>query len=62
MLIDEQVEEGVWRGRGYMDAPEIDGEVIVNGQDLQPGMFVPVEIVERNDYDLVGVAVEDDES
>ena len=62
VLIDEQVEEGVWRGRGYMDAPEIDGEVIVNGQDLQPGMFVPVEIVERNDYDLVGVAVEDDES
>ena len=60
VLIDEQVEEGLWRGRGYMDAPEIDGEVLVSGQDIQPGMFVPVEIVERNDYDLVGVAVDDD--
>ena len=59
VLIDEQVEEGLWRGRGYMDAPEIDGEVLVSGDDLQPGMFVPVEIVERRDYDLVGVAVDE---
>jgi len=48
-------------GRGYMDAPEIDGAVFVSGEDLQPGMFVPVEIVQRKDYDLVGIAVEDDQ-
>ena len=24
VLIDEQLEEGIWVGRGYMDAPEID--------------------------------------
>ncbi|MDB5346956.1 MAG: ribosomal protein methylthiotransferase [Schlesneria sp.] len=60
VLIDDQVEEGLWRGRGYMDAPEIDGEVFVSGEDLQPGMFVPVEIVERRDYDLVGIAVSDE--
>lgn len=60
VLIDEQVQEGLWRGRGYMDAPEIDGEVFVSGEDLQPGMFVPVEIVERRDYDLVGIAVSDE--
>ncbi len=59
VLIDEPVEEGLWRGRGYMDAPEIDGEVLVSGEDLQPGMFVPVEIVERRDYDLVGIAVDE---
>ncbi len=60
VLIDEQVEEGLWRGRGYMDAPEIDGEVFVSGEDLQTGMFVPVEILERRDYDLVGIAVSDE--
>lgn len=60
VLIDEQLEEGVWLGRGYMDAPEIDGDVIVSGEGLQPGMFVPVEIVERRDYDLVGIAQSDD--
>ena len=60
VLIDEPLEEGVWVGRGYMDAPEIDGEVIVSGQDLQPGMFVPVEIVERREYDLVGIAQSDE--
>jgi ribosomal protein S12 methylthiotransferase len=62
VLIDEQLEDGIWVGRGYMDAPEIDGAVFVSGEDLQPGMFVPVEIVQRKDYDLVGVAVADDES
>lgn len=60
VLIDDQVEEGLWRGRGYMDAPEIDGEVFVSGEDLQPGMFVPVEIVERRDYDLVGIVTSDE--
>ena len=62
VLIDEQLEDGIWVGRGYMDAPEIDGAVFVSGEDLQPGMFVPVEIVQRKDYDLVGMAVDDDES
>ena len=61
VLIDEQLEEGIWVGRGYMDAPEIDGAVFVSGEDLQPGMFVPVEIVQRKDYDLVGIALDDED-
>lgn len=60
VLIDEQVEEGLWRGRGYMDAPEIDGEVFVSGEDLQPGIFVPVDVIERRDYDLVGIVTSDE--
>jgi ribosomal protein S12 methylthiotransferase len=60
VLIDDQVKEGLWRGRGYMDAPEIDGEVFVGGEDLQAGMFVPVQIVERRDYDLVGIVSNDE--
>ncbi len=55
-LIDEEVEEGVWVGRTYADAPEIDGVVYVEGENLTPGEFVPVEILERRDYDWVGQA------
>lgn len=56
-LIDEEVGDGVWSGRFFCDAPEIDGVVYVSGENLQVGQFVPVEIVERRDYDLVGVAI-----
>jgi ribosomal protein S12 methylthiotransferase len=67
VLIDEPVEcepegepgasaTGVWTGRAYCDAPEIDGVVYVAGENLQPGQMVAVEIVERRGYDLVGEA------
>jgi len=56
ILIDDQVEEGVYIGRSFADAPEIDSNVFVSGEDLEIGSFVPVEIVRREDYDLIGVA------
>ncbi len=59
VLIDEQLEEGVWAGRTFADAPEIDSTVFVSGEDLQPGDLVPVEILERRDYDLIGAVSED---
>ena len=67
VLIDEEIGDGVYVGRCYADAPEIDANVIVRGVDLRPGDMVPVEIMEREDYDLVGmvadvVAEETDES
>ncbi len=55
VLIDTQVEEGVWVGRTFADAPEIDSSVIVSGDNLHVGQMVPVEILERQDYDLVGI-------
>ncbi|HVJ69523.1 MAG TPA: 30S ribosomal protein S12 methylthiotransferase RimO [Caulifigura sp.] len=58
-LIDDEVEPGVWSGRTYADAPEIDGTVYVQGENLEPGQFVPVEIVERQDYDWVAVVSEE---
>ncbi len=58
VLIDEQVQENVWVGRTYADAPEIDGTVFVQGENLTIGQFVPVEIVGTQDYDLVGEAVD----
>jgi ribosomal protein S12 methylthiotransferase len=61
VLIDEPLEEGAWVGRSFADAPEIDGNVFVAGENLEPGQIVPVEIVERKDYDLVGVVIEEEE-
>jgi ribosomal protein S12 methylthiotransferase len=60
VLIDEQVEDSVWSGRSYADAPEIDGTVFVLGEGLEVGQFVPVTITERQDYDLVGTYGEDE--
>ena len=56
-LIDEPIEEGVWAGRIYADAPEIDGTVYVqSAEPLAVGSLIPVEITARQEYDLVGSA------
>jgi ribosomal protein S12 methylthiotransferase len=47
-------EDGVWLGRSYADAPEIDGVTYVVGRKIRPGTFVPVTIVDAQGYDLVG--------
>jgi len=55
VLIDTPAERGVWQGRTYADAPDIDGAVFVSGEAIGPGEMLPVEIVARRGYDLVGV-------
>jgi len=60
VLIDCQVDDQFWLGRTYADAPEIDGNVYVSGDGINVGDFVPVEMIERRDYDLVGVYEPDD--
>ena len=55
VLIDGQVDDQFWVGRTYADAPEIDGNVYVSGEGIEVGDFIPVEMIERRDYDLVGV-------
>jgi ribosomal protein S12 methylthiotransferase len=59
VLLDAPVpgEKNAWLGRGYADAPDVDGVVFVTGKKLKVGQLVPVEIVATSDYDLVGVAV-----
>lgn len=58
VLIDEQDENdrGIYVGRTYADAPEVDGQVFVHtGQkELKPGDFVEVKITDTLEYDLVG--------
>jgi ribosomal protein S12 methylthiotransferase len=47
-------EEQMWEGRYEGQAPEIDGVVYIQGEQLTPGMFVPVEVTEVTEYDLIG--------
>ena len=53
----EQLDENLWVGRCFADAPEIDGVTYVTGENVEVGTLTPVEIVQRRDYDLVGEAV-----
>jgi ribosomal protein S12 methylthiotransferase len=61
VLLDAQVDENTWVGRTFADAPEIDSQVYVEGEGLEIGEFVAVQIEAREDYDLIGVAVDDEE-
>lgn len=60
VLVDGPAGSDAWVGRCFTDAPEIDACTYISGKNLQPGQMVPVEILRRDDYDLIGVAVEDD--
>ena len=60
-ILDEQLEDGFWLGRIYADAPEIDGNVFIKADNVKAGDLIPVEIVERREYDLVAIQSTDDE-
>ena len=54
ILIDAPAPEaGLWVGRSYADAPDVDGVVFVAGRDLEPGDLVRCSIVASDGYDLV---------
>lgn len=45
-------------GRSYMDAPDIDGNIIfTSGYRIDEGDIVPVEIFDKDEYSLIGEAV-----
>ena len=52
-------QEGVWVGRTYADAPQVDPVVYVTAQEepLAAGRWIRCEIVAAQGYDLVGVPV-----
>jgi len=52
-------EQGVYCGRTYKDAPDIDGMVFIPIQkELMSGEFIKVRIKEAYEYDLVGEMIE----
>lgn len=59
VLIDSAIpdEPTAFIGRTVADAPDVDCVAYVTGEGLKPGDLVPCEVVARNDYDLVTVAV-----
>lgn len=53
------VDDDVYVGRTYRDAPNVDGIVFVSAPyELISGTFVDVKITEANEYDLTGVMIE----
>ncbi len=56
VLVDG-TEDGKTIARSAADAPEIDGVVIIEDQELPEGEFVEIEIIDYGDYDLWGKVV-----
>ena len=55
-ILLENKENDYFIGRSYRDAPEIDGEILIpgNNDDLEFGKFYTAEIFDCNEYDLFG--------
>ena len=51
VLVDELIDGGVV-ARSSADAPEIDGNVIITGEDLRAGEFLEVHVTESAEHDL----------
>jgi ribosomal protein S12 methylthiotransferase len=47
---------GLWQGRTYADAPDVDGLAIIEGAGIQTGDLVPCTIVGAQGYDLIARA------
>ncbi|HLY96175.1 MAG TPA: 30S ribosomal protein S12 methylthiotransferase RimO [Sideroxyarcus sp.] len=56
VLVDDVDEEGAV-ARSAADAPEIDGLVYINGEELEVGEFVTVKIIDSDEHDLWGEVV-----
>ena len=54
ILIEEKLEDDVYLGRSYMDAPDVDGLVYVRAKEpLKIGSFYSVLVTESSEYDLL---------
>lgn len=54
-IIEEVLEKGLYIGRSYMDAPDIDGLIYIrSNKNLRPGEFINVRIIDCLEYDLIG--------
>ncbi len=53
ILLDNYLEKDILIGRSRCEAPDIDGIIVVKGNNLHPGELVLAQIERREDYDLV---------
>jgi ribosomal protein S12 methylthiotransferase len=56
ILIEQQTNGGVFVGRTYFQAPEVDGVTYVESTSLKIGEFASVQITDAFEYDLKGTA------
>lgn len=54
-VVIDRKEGDYFIGRTEYDSPEVDGEVLINTDDLIPGKFYRVKITSSEDFDLYGV-------
>lgn len=54
MIEGKVADEPVYVGRTYMDAPDVDGLIFVNADELMSGDFVRVTVTGAAGYDLIG--------
>lgn len=56
VLIEGKIpEDGIYIGRTYKDAPDVDGYIFVNAEEeMMSGDMVQVEVTGASDYDLIG--------
>jgi ribosomal protein S12 methylthiotransferase len=53
VLVEERVQgENLYLGRSYLQAPEVDGLVVIKAETLEPGGIYPVRIEKRAGIDL----------
>lgn len=57
VLVEEELPDGLFAGRGPFQAPEVDGLTLVRGRDVVVGAFRDVKITAAEIYDLYGEAV-----
>jgi ribosomal protein S12 methylthiotransferase len=60
VLVEEEVKgEGLFLGRGYLQAPDVDGSIVLKGmkQNSVSGRFVNARIQRRNGFDLEAVVL-----
>jgi tRNA A37 methylthiotransferase MiaB len=49
------IEDRTWRGRSQREAPEVDGEILIEtGSPLAVGDYIKVEITDNDGADLIG--------
>lgn len=57
VVLTDDTEDNLTIARSYADAPEIDGQVLIEGIELEPGQFVEVDITNSSQHDLWGTLV-----
>ncbi len=55
ILVSSRLEKNLYLGRGYYQAPEVDGLTIIkSSKNLRKGELVPVQLKAVRHYDLIG--------